>query len=94
MPRRRSAARVSQPGWQRCPAGLAQVAGAAGDDAFGRVYLVTRRASLVLVHTLGGEFLPIWGSDTFTRPHGITVLPDGPVLCVDDGGCSRTRPAS
>jgi hypothetical protein len=67
------------------------VADAAVDDASGRVYLFTRRPSMVLVHTLDGEFLSVWGRDTFTRPHGITVLPDGPVLCVDDGACVVRR---
>jgi DNA-binding beta-propeller fold protein YncE len=75
------------PDWGPVPAGLTyeDAAGVAVGDG-DRVYVLTRRPSLVLIFERDGAFVTSWGEGLFTdRTHGITAGPDGGIYCVDDG---------
>ncbi len=50
-----------------------------------RVYVFNRSAHPVIVLERDGGFIGSWGEDLFTRPHGLRVLDDGTLLCIDDG---------
>ena len=55
-------------------------------DAEDRVFVLTRRPSVVLVFSASGTVENVWGEGLFTdRTHGISIGPDGNVYCVDDG---------
>ncbi|HZQ99607.1 MAG TPA: peptidyl-alpha-hydroxyglycine alpha-amidating lyase family protein [Chloroflexota bacterium] len=74
-------------GWEKAPANAnRQDAVGVGVDSRGRVYLVTRVRSQVLVYEQDGTFVAAWGEGQFTdRTHGLTVAPDDTVWVVDDG---------
>ena len=59
-------------------------------DAEDRVHLLTRSEHPVMTFSLDGSFIGSWGEELFTRPHGLTLGPDGNLWCVDDlGHCIR-----
>lgn len=55
-----------------------------------RVYVFNRGGHPVIVFEQDGSFVTSWGEGLFTRPHGLTLLPDGEhgqvLYCVDDDG--------
>ncbi len=56
-------------------------------DRNDRVYVFTRGEHPVIVFEQDGSFVTSWGQGMFTRPHGLTLGPDGESLwCVDDVG--------
>jgi DNA-binding beta-propeller fold protein YncE len=60
-------------------------------DAQGHVYVFDRGIHPILVFEPDGSFARAWGDGLFSRPHGLTLGPDGESLyCVDDvGHCIR-----
>ena len=54
-------------------------------DSQDRVYVFNRSEHPMMVFQRDGSFLTSWGEDLFTRPHGLTLGPDGALYCVDDG---------
>jgi DNA-binding beta-propeller fold protein YncE len=75
------------PGWEQLPPEHAHrdVSGVAV-DASDRVYLLTRRATRVLVYERDGHFVTAWGEGIFTdRTHALRFAPDGYLYTVDDG---------
>ena len=72
-------------GWEQLPDGWehGDVAGVA-TDLEDRVYVFNRGEHPVIVYDREGRFLQSWGEGVFTRPHGITITPDGTVWCADD----------
>jgi DNA-binding beta-propeller fold protein YncE len=72
--------------WEKLPPGITHRDVSAVDtDSQGRVYLLTRYDSNVLVYEPDGEFITAWGGEAFTNPHGLTVGPDDCVWTVDNG---------
>src|SRR5262245_40561058 len=59
-------------------------------DARDRVYVFSRGEHPLTIFEPDGTFIRSWGEGLFTRPHGLTLLPDdklGEILyCVDDDG--------
>lgn len=55
-------------------------------DSQDNVYLFSRAEQPVMVFDPDGKLIDRWGRGLFTRPHGITIDPDGILYCVDDGG--------
>jgi DNA-binding beta-propeller fold protein YncE len=55
-------------------------------DAQDRVYVFNRGAHPMIVFEPDGSFVTAWGEGLFTRPHGVTLGPDGALWCVDDNG--------
>ena len=53
-------------------------------DSEDRVYVFCRGEHPLLVFDKNGNFLYSWGEGFFTRPHGMTIAPDGSLYCVDD----------
>lgn len=53
-------------------------------DAQDRLYAFNRSEHPVVVFDRDGRFLGSWGEGIFTRPHGITITPNGVVYCTDD----------
>ena len=75
-------------GWAQLPNGwdFREVVDAAVDRR-DRVYVFDRGEHPVTVFEPDGTFITSWGEGLFTRPHGITLSPDGQTLyCVDDDG--------
>jgi DNA-binding beta-propeller fold protein YncE len=73
--------------WEQLPEGFTHkdVAGVAVDDE-DNVYLLTRLQSRIVVYDREGSFLRSWGDDSFSsRPHGLTISPDGVLYYVDEG---------
>jgi len=59
-------------------------------DAQDRVYVFNRGEHPMIVFEADGRFVASWGEGEFTRPHGLTLGPDGTLYCADDGGhCIR-----
>ncbi len=54
-------------------------------DSQDRVYIFNRSEHPMIVFERDGSFVTSWGEDLFTRPHGLTLGPDGMLYCVDDG---------
>lgn len=55
-------------------------------DSDDRVYVFNRGDQPVVVFEADGTFVGSWGEGLFSpRPHGISLTPDGTLLCVDDG---------
>ncbi len=81
---------IAMPRWECRPDGLTY--GDAADvavDAESRVYVLTRMDASVVVYDADGTYLSQWGVGEFsTRPHGVTLAPDGTVYIVDEGDCS------
>lgn len=59
-------------------------------DANDRVYVFNRGEHPLIIFEQDGRFAGAWGEGLFTRPHGLTIVPDtehGQALyCVDDDG--------
>jgi DNA-binding beta-propeller fold protein YncE len=55
-------------------------------DAQDRVYVFNRGEHPMMVFEADGSFVTAWGEGRFTRPHGVTLGPDGALYCVDDNG--------
>ena len=74
-------------GWEQLPEGYEHRDVVGVDvDAQDRVYVFTRQKARVIVYERDGTFVRSWGEDFFTeRAHGLTVAPDGTILCVDEG---------
>jgi DNA-binding beta-propeller fold protein YncE len=74
-------------GWEKAPANAnRQDSVGVGVDSRGRVYMLNRQRSQVLVYEGDGRFVAAWGEGQFTdRTHGLTVAPDDTVWIVDDG---------
>ena len=59
-------------------------------DADDRVHVFNRSDHPMMVFERDGTFVTSWGEGLFTRPHGLTIGPDGMLYCVDDDGhCVR-----
>jgi DNA-binding beta-propeller fold protein YncE len=71
--------------WESLPEDIShQDVAAVGVDSRDRVFLLTRRQSLVLIYERDGTFVASWGEGLFPGPHGLTVGPDDSVYCVDN----------
>jgi len=71
--------------WAKLPKGwefndVADLAVDTGD----RVIVYSRSEHKVIIFDIDGNFLSTWDEDTFVRPHGITIGPDGFLYCTDD----------
>ena len=53
-------------------------------DGEDRIYVFNRSEHPMMVFDCEGHFLDSWGEDLFSRPHGLTLGPDGTLYCVDD----------
>lgn len=53
-------------------------------DAQDRVYVFNRGEHPMIVFEPDGTFVGSWGEGLFTRPHGVTLGPDGALYCADD----------
>jgi DNA-binding beta-propeller fold protein YncE len=51
-----------------------------------RVYVFNRGEHPMMVFEADGTFVASWGEGVFTRPHGVTLGPDGNLWCADDDG--------
>jgi DNA-binding beta-propeller fold protein YncE len=51
-----------------------------------RVYVFNRGEHPMIVFEADGTFVTSWGEGMFTRPHGVTLGPDGNLWCADDDG--------
>jgi DNA-binding beta-propeller fold protein YncE len=51
-----------------------------------RVYVFNRGEHPMMVFEADGTFVTSWGEGVFTRPHGVTVGPEGNLWCADDDG--------
>lgn len=74
-------------GWEKLPDGVVhRDVSDVAVDATDRVFLLTRKDSRVLVYDRSGEFVLSWGEDVLSsKPHGITVAPDGAIWIADEG---------
>ena len=75
------------PGQMWLPSGLAV-------DAQDRVYVFDRGEHPMIVFEPDGTFVTAWEKGLFTRPHGVTVGPDGALYCVDTAFASAVRMAN
>ena len=78
--------------WARLPDGwiIKDTPDVLVDDAHDRVYLFTRWRHPIMVFDRAGNFITSWGSDIFTKAHGLSMGPDGHLYCVDAfGHCVR-----
>jgi DNA-binding beta-propeller fold protein YncE len=71
--------------WASLPPGASfvEVVGIA-TDADDCAYVFSRGEQPVMVFAPDGRYLRGWGENVFTRPHGITIAPDGSIYCTDD----------
>ena len=77
--------------WARLPEGwtFEEVADVVVDSQ-DRVHIFSRGQHPITVFERDGTFVTSWGQGLFTRPHGLTLGPDGSLYCVDDDGhCIR-----
>lgn len=75
------------PDWAQLPNGwdLGEVVDIAVDRQ-DHVYVFSRGDRPMMVFKPDGQLIRSWGKGLFTRPHGITIDPDGILYCVDDDG--------
>jgi len=77
--------------WARLPEGwtFKEIADVVVDSE-DRVYVFNRGEHPVMVFEKDGSFVASWGEGMFTRPHGLTLVPDETLYCADDDGhCIR-----
>jgi len=55
-------------------------------DSKDRVYVFCRGRHPLIIFDSDGNFRTSWGEGQFSRPHGITIDPEGNLFLVDDGG--------
>lgn len=80
---------VSGENWGRIPEGWTyREATAVAVDQRDRIYVFNRGTAPVAVFDTDGNLLDSWGQGLFSKPHGITVAPDGSLFCVDNGDSS------
>ncbi|GAB3061700.1 peptidyl-alpha-hydroxyglycine alpha-amidating lyase family protein [Intrasporangium mesophilum] len=74
-------------GWEQLPEGLVHLDVAdVAVDVQDNVYVLARKDPAVIVYDADGRFLRTWGSDVLSsRPHAITLGPDGVAYVVDEG---------
>jgi streptogramin lyase len=73
--------------WHTLPTGRRwNEATAVAVDSQDRVVVFNRGEHPVLVFAPDGTLIRSWGAGRFTRPHGITIAPDGSFFLTDDGG--------
>ena len=73
-------------GWGTLPEGwLLHEVAAVGVGARDEVFVFNRGPRPMIVFDRLGNVLRDLGADIFTHAHGIQMLPDGTMLCTDDG---------
>ena len=55
-------------------------------DSKDRVYVFCRGRHPLIIFDSDGNFRTSWGEGQFSRPHGITIDPEGNLFLIDDGG--------
>ena len=77
---------VSGEDWGRLPDGWSyREATFEAVDSRDNIYVFNRGEHPVIVLDSKGGFLRSWGEGIFTTPHGVAMVPDDTLLCIDRG---------